>query len=363
MRAVTGTRGRVRFAVGSIGAVFLSLHWMIGQAEVVATVGTQPISAEELNARTEAKLDTEAAEFESRLHQLRLAYERSRQESRERELNSLIDERLLGIEATARKQTPEQLIAATVPPGVTDQQVRSFYDAQRSQINQPFDAVAPKIKAYMNQNAASAARKTYLDQLREKYHVSVLLEPRRETVAATGPARGPESAPVTLIEFSDFQCPFCGRLEPVIEKILARYPTQVRLIYRNFPLSTLHPDAERAAEAGVCALEQGKFWPMHDAMFSDQNALDLDALKNKARRVGLDETRFTACMNSDRPRLAVADDVKAGDELGIQGTPATLVNGRFVSGSVTEQELAVIIDDELRRAALRHAKQAPLAAR
>ncbi|HEY0802982.1 MAG TPA: thioredoxin domain-containing protein, partial [Steroidobacteraceae bacterium] len=211
------------------------------------------------------------------------------------------------------------------------------------------DSVAAKIKEYLEKNEGDAARRHYLDSLRAKYHATITLDPLREAVATTGPARGPASALVTIVEFSDFQCPFCGRFEPVVRHVLAKYPNQVRFIYRNLPLPTLHPDAQKAAEAAVCAQDQNKFWEMHDLMFAEQASLGVDALKDKAKRMGLDTKAFDDCLDSGKSRDAIMLDTKAADELGIAGTPASFINGRFTSGALAENDLTDLIDDELRR--------------
>ncbi len=320
-------------------------------AGIVATLGKDQISAQDLDTRTAAKLAQQQHDYDRRATELRLSFERSQAAYRDRQLNKLIDERALALEAKAKHTTPEALLAAQQAPAVTDAQVRAFYDQRRAEIGQPFDAAAPKIHEYLEKSSSEEAHRRYLDSLRAKYHAAILLEPRRETVSASGGlVRGPAQAPITIVEFSDFQCPFCGRLEPVLERVLARYPKDVRLVYRNYPLPELHPQAEKAAEAGLCAREQGKFWEMHDLMFAEQQSLGDQDLKDKARRLGLDADKFAECLDSGRMRSAVEVDVKDGDALGIQGTPASFINGRFLSGAVDEDELSAVIDDELRRA-------------
>jgi protein-disulfide isomerase len=126
----------------------------------------------------------------------------------------------------------------------------------------------------------------------------------------------------------------------------------VRLVYRYFPIASLHPQAQKAAEAAACADRQGKFWPMHDTLFAEQGALDVEALKEKAARLGLDSGRFAACLDSGAAAPAVAADIAAGQDLGIDATPGSFVNGRFVNGAVTLEEMKRLVEDELRRGAL-----------
>jgi protein-disulfide isomerase len=319
------------------------------QNDAVAIVDKQVITDQDLDSRTAATLATQRSELDSRERELRISYERNAEDYRQRTLNALIDERVLALEAKAERTTPEALVASIKSPEITYEQLRSFYDSQRTQINQPFEKVSSQIKEYLEKGVRESARRQYLESLRTKFHATIVLEPRREQVEATGPARGPANARVTIVEFSDFQCPFCGRLEPILVQTLAKYPTQVRLVYRNYPLTTLHPDAQRAAEAAECAKSQGKFWEMHDLMFAEQSSLSVDALRDKARRLGLDTIVFGECLDSGKSREAIAADVHAGDQLGIVGTPASFINGRFVNGVVSENDLKALIDDELRR--------------
>jgi protein-disulfide isomerase len=317
--------------------------------DIVATFDGQRISSADLEAKTGAKVEAKRAEYEANVRRLRLNFERERQDFEERMLGSMVDEGVLASEAKARKTTPEQLLAALKSAPVTEADVKTFYEEKKAQITQPFEVVAPQIKDYLQKAAFESARREYLDGLRAKYHAKVLLSPRRDDVQATGPERGPRAAPVTLIEFSDFQCPFCGRMEPTLQRVLAKYPTQVRLIYRNYPLADIHPNAEKAAEAALCALEQGKFWEMHDLMFADQGALDVAGLKAKARRIGLRAEVFDSCLDTGKEATAVSNDKAAGEALGIVGTPATFVNGRYLSGEISEKDLVALIEDELRR--------------
>lgn len=155
--------------------------------------------------------------------------------------------------------------------------------------------------------------------------------------------RGDKNAPVTMIEYSDFECPFCSRVQPTIEKILSDYEGQVNLVYRHFPLS-FHPNAQKAGEASECAAEQGKFWEMHDMMFADQDQLDVDSLKNSAKELGLDTSSFDKCLDDGKYAQKVKDDIAEGSNYGVQGTPATFVNGQLVSGAQPYENFASVID-------------------
>ena len=187
--------------------------------------------------------------------------------------------------------------------------------------------------------------------MERRYAVAYLLEPLRHEVAADGfPSSGPADAPVTIVEFSDFECPFCARLLPTLEQVKRQYAAAVRVVYRHYPLTGIHPNAWKAAEASLCAAEQGRFWDLHDLMFAEQDALAAADLKEKAARLDLDTDAFNGCLDSGRHYAAVLADLRAGDAVGVSGTPALFINGRFVGGAAPFPTLAEIIDDELRRA-------------
>jgi len=156
--------------------------------------------------------------------------------------------------------------------------------------------------------------------------------------------RGNKNAKITLIEISDFQCPYCQRHTPTMDKILEDYGDQVRLVWRNFPLSSIHPYAQKAAEASECAGEQGKFWEMHDLMFVNQSALDTPSLKIYAGQIGLDQTKFNDCLDSGKYESKIKKQVTEATAAGISGTPGTFVNGELVKGAYPYETFKQIID-------------------
>ena len=317
----------------------------------VATVGGKPLPYAALQSKIGSQVELMKAQRDAQIRAISLQSARDRAAYEEQQLNALIDARVLTLEAAAKKSTPAKLLAAVPTPTVTDAQMQAFYAAQKNEINAPYDKIKTQLRSYLQQQAAAKSQQSYYDALRRKYAVKVLLPPMREAVDPAGPARGPANAPVTIVEFSDFECPFCGRFEPELQKLSKAFPTEVRLVYRNFPLTSLHPDALHAAEAGVCADRQGKFWPMHDLMFAEQNALSIPALKQKAQRIGLDVKRFDKCLDSGEALPAIKKDEEAAEKLGLSGTPSTFIDGRFLNGAVTYAELTAMVNDELQRGA------------
>ena len=325
----------------------------------VAVVGKQTIPYSQLRAHIQEKLDKQAEQHRIQLQQLNSSFARDQQAYIENELGKLVDDQVLQLEATNRKTTIEALRSAIKTPPVTDAQARAFYDSQKEQIAQPFAQIEPQIRQYLQNQAIEQANRRYLDSLRAKYKASVTMNPLREQIEGSGPQRGPAPAPVTIVEFSDFQCPYCGRFTPVLRQILAAYPTQVRLVYRYFPLS-IHPEAQKAAEAAACAGNQGKFWEMHDTLFAEQSSLGIDALKEKAKRLGLDAKQFDDCLDGGLAKEIVAADVEAGEKLGLAATPSSFVNGRFVNGAVTYDQMTALIEDEMHRTSLAALQQGSL---
>jgi protein-disulfide isomerase len=165
---------------------------------------------------------------------------------------------------------------------------------------------------------------------------------------ATDHIKGPKNAKVTLIEYSDFECPFCLRHEDTVKQILAKYPNDVRLIYRHYPLTSLHPEAQKAAEASECAGAQGKFWEMHEKIFAANAAgnMNVQQWKTDAKALGLDSAKFDKCLDGGEMAARVNADQNDGTAAGVGGTPATFVNGRMVEGAVPFATFQSILTQE-----------------
>lgn len=184
--------------------------------------------------------------------------------------------------------------------------------------------------------------------------------PATGDISDDDPFLGKPDTPVTIVEFSDFQCPFCRRLwKDTLPQIKEKYllTGKVKFVYRDFPLSSIHPMAQSSAEAAECADEQGKFWEMHDKIFGEQDKLgtgtiqfDESDLKQWAGEIGLNKNQFNNCFNSHKYKDEVEKDFNDGARLGVSGTPATFVNGRLVSGAVPFSQFEQIIEAELKKA-------------
>jgi protein-disulfide isomerase len=267
-------------------------------------------------------------------------------------LDSLVDQRLL--EAAAKnkgipveKFLEREMDAKAAQP--TETELTAAYLRQKDRLKRPFDDVKPQLQDELKQAKIQEARREYLDRLREQGGVSILLRPPRVQVAYDrARLRGSPQAPVMIVEFSDFQCPFCRQVEPTLENLLAKYGGRVSLAYRDFPLREIHGQAQLAAEASRCAGEQGKFWEYHDLLFANPDKLNGDGLVEHARSLKLDEKQFDSCLSSGRYRGKIEEDLQEGASAGVNGTPGFFINGSFLSGAEPEAEFDRIIQAELR---------------
>lgn len=167
--------------------------------------------------------------------------------------------------------------------------------------------------------------------------------------SADDPYQGSAEAKVVIVEFSDFQCPYCLQQFTIAREIINIYGDRIKFIYRDFPLLNDHPEAEKAAEAGECAHEQGKFWEMHDKMFINQPDLSVKALKSYAQQIGLDTNKFNSCLDNDKYRTEVLTDYNEGVDAGVIGTPVFFINNRKYEGIIPLETFKKIIDTELSR--------------
>lgn len=317
------------------------------QTKVLAIVDGTPLTGEQVERAAAGEFDT----LETQRLQFEIGYKRRRQSILESSLDQLVEEKLLALEASKRGLTKEKLLAAEVESKrrePTEQEVNAFYETNQRRIGRPRAEVVAQIREFLRGEQERGLRAELLSRLREKYKVEYLLEPLRSEVGSVGhPSRGRADAPVTLVEFSDFQCPYCGQLASTLKEVEKRYGDKIRFVFRQFPLSEIHPAAQKAAEASLCANEQGRFWELHDAFFRQQAKLEVSEIKDAAARLGLDAAAFGSCLDSGKYAGRVRQDVNEGVRLGVSGTPALFVNGRFLNGAQPFEAIAEIIDAEL----------------
>jgi protein-disulfide isomerase len=305
-------------------------------ADVVAEVGGRPITLQEVDQRAASGLQ-------------RLAQEQY--EVRRQALEELISERLLEQEASARGVTPEALLQAEVSARVkapSPGDVRALYEQSRARLgDRSFAEVAPHIERSLTEQARAELQAGLDRQLRAKTAVRVSLAPPRAavTVPADAPALGPAGAPVTIVGFLDYQCPYCHRAQAVVDQVVEQYKGRVRLVHQDFLLG--RPRSLPAARAARCAGDQGRFWEYHRNLLTRPGDMSDDDLKGRAAALSLDGGRFAACLASDAHDAAIRKAVDDGHALGITGTPTFFVNGRRLVGARPLEDFQEIIDAEL----------------
>lgn len=282
---------------------------------------------------------------EQRLKQLAAEEERIKRQV----LQELIEEKLLAAEAKRRGISVEELIAAEITAKakpVTDEDVRRAVAELLAARPGTKDAES-LVRAGLPRKHAAERRAAFIAALEKAAGVRVLLPAQRVRVATEGrPSLGNSSAPVTIVVFSDFQCPYCKDAADVLRDVQRLESDRVRIVYRHLPLP-IHPRAERIAEVAECAASIGKFWPLHDALFANpkrDSDADLIAL---AADAGVDRAALKRCLDAGAARRAVETDVQAALDAGIDSTPALFVNGRRVTGARTVDALRRVIAEEL----------------
>jgi len=320
-----------------------------GQSSEAARIGDRVITMQEIDDRWRKAQPAAQAQALQALY-----------DGRKEALDGIIADLLIEQAAKAKGANPTQFteaeIARRVTP-VTDEEVVVFFQENQSQMQgRGLAAMGPAIRQFLQQQRRTTAYQEFVAELRKAGPpVRVAMDaPRYEVVVAPeDPSLGPANAPVTLVEFSDFQCPFCQRVMPTLKRVKEAYGDRIRIVWKDFPLTQIHPEAFKAAEAGNCAREQGKFWEYHDVLFGNQQALQPESLKKYAADLGLNVTTFATCLDTAKHNDRIQAQMGVGNSLGVASTPATFVNGRLVSGAQPYEVFVAIIEEELARASNR----------
>ena len=272
-----------------------------------------------------------------------------------RALDALIAHKLLAKEAERKGMSPQALLEAETRnvEAVTEQEIEAAYRQQKGQQDANEITAMEQIRRQIYAQKIAARERAFVDRLRAQSVVVVNLKapkPLRVALKIEGaPFKGPATAPVTIVEFQDFHCPFCQRVQPTLIQLAARYGDRIRLVYRDFPIDSLHPQARNAHEAARCANAQGRFWAYHDALYSKTPKATSEDLKAIARQVDLEMEAFERCLNARTYRSAVQQDIDEGTRVGVTGTPTFFINGRVVSGAQPLDSFTRIVDEELAR--------------
>lgn len=309
------------------------------QPNVVAKIGDQMITEEELIGEDKLDFfDLKKREYELKMNRLR----------------ELMTEKLIGSEAKKANMSLDDFINKKVVKGeikISDKEYKKFVEEKKIPESQLNPQIKERITNYLQTQKRQDMIDAYVAKLTKKNPVEAYFtKPKMSVEVATGeaPVMGKKDAPVQIVEFSDFQCPFCGRAADTVNEIKKKYGNKVAVYFKHFPLP-MHREAGPASEASMCVHEQNpdKFWKFHDIIFKNQDQLSNDDLAKYAKQVGADEKKFKECFDSKKYAEFVRKDMEQGEKIGVRSTPTFFINGQLVSGAVPLETFSEIIDEEL----------------
>src|SRR5712691_2465349 len=306
------------------------------QKEPLAVVAGQPIYDDDLLPFVQAQV------FQLRVQEY---------EVKSKALENLVNQKLLEAEAKKKGVPTEKVLEQEVDAKVaepTEAELKALYIVQKQQLGKPFDEIKPQLQQLLKKSKIQEAREDYYKRLREQAAVSIFLQkPKVQVAYDPARLRGDPKAPVVIVEFSDFQCPYCQSVEPTLKKLLAKYEGRVSLVYRDLPLREIHPQAQLAAEASRCAGEQGKFWEYHDSLFENQDKLNREGLLQQARKLKFDEKQFDSCLSSGKYKPQIEQERQLGLEAGVTGTPGFFINENLLTGNLPQESFEKFIHEAL----------------
>jgi len=308
-------------------------HSSSDDAAVLAVVDGTPITA---------------AEFSRKKPQALFQAQQTLYDAKKKALEALVDDFLLEREARKQNLTVEELLKRHIEPEIgkepSDEALRIYYEGVDS--NEPFETAKDKIREYIRQRRIIKAKAAYMQSLRSQAQVAYRIEPPRAEISLAGtPIRGAKNAAVTVVEFADFECPYCQVIHPDLTKLRTEIGDKVAFAFKDLPLPS-HSFAEKAAEAAHCAGAQGKYWEYHDSLF-EKKQYEVPKLKETARELQLNGDAFDKCLDSGAQAAFVRASVNEAQALTIPGTPAFFVNGRYVNGPASYEVLRTAIQEEL----------------
>ena len=333
----------------------MKIHRIIGLGLLMAAAGLlpSPVRADSPVLATVGGTPITAAEIEQALRLPLYDLEVEKYRLTRRKLDQTIVERLLARAAAERGQTVSAFVTAEVQAQIatiTPAEIAARVREDRAKLPPDEEQAHNEARSALVRERAGRALQELVGRLSREAQVTVTLRPPDPPVMTVpvgdDPAWGSPAAPVTIVEFADFECPVCKESLPILQEVRSLYPDQVRIVYRDFPLSS-HPQARPAAEAAHCAHEQGQFWAYHDALFAQAPDLKPSDYVQLAERLKLNTADFAACLGSNRPKVAVAKDLADARALGLSGTPTFFINGHYLYGFQTLDTLKQYIDREL----------------
>lgn len=286
---------------------------------VLVAVNGEPLRVDPINERTKAYL----YKLEARVY-----------EARKAALDRRINDLLIVAESNRRKVGPEEIVRTEITEKLTqptEAEISKLYEENKANIKTDLAGARTVLIDYLQQQQQEKLERALAERLRAGAKLQILLKepeaPLLNVGIASGAVRGDANAAVTVIEFTDFQCSACGAMYPIVEEVLKPYGNRVRLVIRNFPLTSVHENAFRAAQAAEAAKAQGKFWEYIDLMFRHQAALDPASLRNYATQAGLDRTKFDADIDAGKYDALIRRDIEDGEVFGVEATPTFFING------------------------------------
>jgi len=273
-------------------------------------------------------------------------------EAEKKAVDQYVDDYLLERQAQKENLTVAQLLErhvnSTIAKDPPEEALRVYYEGVDTK--EPYEAVRPQILQHVRDRRIEKAKKDYIQSLRAQATIALRLTPPRADVTAGGaPVRGSVDAPVKIIEYADYECPYCQQIQPILNRVEADFKGKIAFTYKDVPLP-MHSHAEKAAEAAHCAGEQGKYWEYHDMLFAAKT-LEVPQLKDHARQLKLDGAAFDKCLDSGAEAGAIRPFVTEAQGVGLQGTPSFFINGRYFSGGLSYEQFRNVIEEELGAAA------------
>ena len=322
----------------------------VGRVHVLVEKVTPPENAAD-RARLLATVNLQritSGDVEDSLEPVVFSVQEQIYELRKKQLDSNINNILLQQEANKKGTTPQELFESEVTSKmrkVTEEEIQKFYEENKARLARPLYQARGQIVDYLQEQIETEASTVYSDQLRKGAKMQVFLKvpdpPVFKIAIDDQPWTGAENAPVTIVEFTDYECPSCGRTAPVLEELIKEYADKVKLVVRDFPLD-MHAHAFKAALAAEAAREQGKYWEYAGLLFKNQKALEVDNLKEYATRVGLDRAKFDQALDSGKHADNVQRDLRDGGLVGVDSTPTIFINGKRVRDKSAEGLKAAI---------------------
>ncbi len=312
-------------------------------AQVKPASLTQPSAVvAEVNGHALTDADLERSKSGSLL-QARYTYYQTERKA----LDELVDEKLLALAAADKHETTAQLLDTEVYKGITgptEDQMQVYYEGMESE--EPYATMRDRLYDHILDMRKTKARAAYVKVLREKANLRITLQPPYSDVNTVGAQyEGSKDAPLQLVEFADYECPYCQKVSPLLHQLKKEYGDRLTIVYKEFPLP-MHPHAQKAAEAARCAGDQGKYLEFHDLMYNSRQ-LGVPDLKKYAQTLKLDSDQFNTCLDSGKEAEAVKKDLEEGKALGLNGTPSFFLNNHYFHGGMEYSALKEMVEQQI----------------